>query len=208
VEMPSTPDDTSWWDDLMAGLSSARGGQVPPPPSPPPPKVDQSAWEKSLEQAKASDHLGTVHDLGLRVFNETQSYSDRPDSSEPLDVAREKMAHVIMNGDQKWGSARQKNASTALPIEPSQEALRNPAIRAAYQSSMKAAREAYLSGSDPTNGAVHIFQATTPDRSNLKYKNGSPEGVPLSTQSGPYSNSYTKGQVPSRTVWLNTYLEK
>ena len=50
--------------------------------------------------------------------------------------------------------------------------------------------------------------ATTPDRSNLKYKNGSAQGVALSAQSGPYNNTYTKGQVPSRTVWLNTYWEK
>jgi hypothetical protein len=108
VEMQSTPDDTSWWDDLIAGLSSARGGQAPPPPSPQPPKVDQSAWEKSAEQAKASDYLGTVHALGLRVFNESQSYSDRPDSNDPIDIAREKMAWTILNGDHKWGADRQK----------------------------------------------------------------------------------------------------
>jgi hypothetical protein len=58
------------------------------------------------------------------------------------------MAHVIMNGDQKWGSSRMRNAKTASPIEPTQQALGNPTVRAAYDSSMKAAREAYLSGTD------------------------------------------------------------
>jgi hypothetical protein len=203
--MQNASEDTSWWDKL---ISAIKPQQTSPPPAPQPPPVNQSAWEKSVEQAKMSDSLGTVHDLGLRIFNETQSYSDRPDANEPLDTAREKMAWVILNGDHKWGADRQKMASTALPIEPSAQALQSPSVRASYQSSMKAAREAYLGWKDPTNGALHLYQATTPDRSNLKYKNGSPQGVPLSTQSGPYDNTYTKGQVPSRTVWMNTYWEK
>jgi len=205
MQTPSTPDDTSWWDDLIAGLTQK---QVPPPPAPQPPPVNQSAWEKSVEQAKISDSLGTVHDLGLRIFGETQSYSDRPDSNEPLDTAREKMAHSIFNADQKYGADRQRLARTASPIEASAEALRNPAVRAAYDSSMKAAREAYLSGTDPTNGAVFSIQQTTPDRSNYVFQNGRPQGVPISTQSGPYNNSFPNKRVPSRTAWLNTYWDK
>jgi len=73
---------------------------------------------------------------------------------------------------------------------------------------MQAAREAYLSGSDPTNGAVHLNQRDDASRANLKFAHGDPEGVPLSTQSGPYNNAYTKGQVPSRKAWLNTYFDK
>jgi hypothetical protein len=201
----NTPDDTSWWDQLINGLTQKR---LPPTPTPQPPPVNQVAWEKSVEQAKISDSLGSVHDLGLIIFDETQSYSDRPDSNEPLDVAREKLGYAIMNADQKWGAARMHNASTALPIEPSQKALSNPAVRTAYNSSMRAAREAYLSGSDPTNGAVFSIQKPTADRSNQKFPRGTPEGVPISTQSGPYNNTYTKGQVPSRAAWLNTYWPK
>jgi len=88
MAIPDAQDDTSWWDKLIAGLAQK---QVPPPPPPQPPPVNQSAWEKSVEQARISDSLGTVHDLGLIVFNESQSYSDRPDSNEPIDTAREKM---------------------------------------------------------------------------------------------------------------------
>jgi len=204
MAIPDTQDDTSWWGDLIAGLSQK---QVPPPPPPPPP-VNQSAWEKSLEQARISDSLGTVHDLGLIVFNESQSYSDRPDSNEPIDTAREKMAHSVMNADQKWGAERMRNAKTALPIEASEKALSNPTVRAAYDSSMKGAREAYLNGNDPTNGAVFSIQKPTPDRSNYVFQKGRPQGVPLSTHSGPYNNTYTKGQVPSSTAWLNTYWDK
>ena len=90
--------------------ANSTSHKTPTPPSPKPPGVNQSAWEKSVERTRISKDLGTVHDLGLRVFNETQSYSDRPDSNEPLDAARQKMAHAIMNGDEKWGADREKRA--------------------------------------------------------------------------------------------------
>jgi hypothetical protein len=89
--MPDTQDDTSWWDDLIAGVSQK---EVPPPPQPQPPPVNQSAWEKSVEQAHVSDDL-TVHGVGLSVFGETQSLAELPESNEPIDTAREKVAHMI-----------------------------------------------------------------------------------------------------------------
>jgi hypothetical protein len=198
MQTPNAPDDTSWWDELIAGLSRK---QVPPPPTPPPPPVDQSAWEKSVEQAHVKDDL-TVHDVGLSVFGETQSLSDLPQLNEPIDAAREKVAHMIMNGAALRGSGR---PSTHPPTEPSPDALRNPTVRAAYQSSMKAAREAYLSGTDPTQGAIYLNMPTTPDRSNLKYQGGLAQGVPIRTQSGPYHNSFPNRKVPSHTAWINTY---
>jgi len=168
--------------------------------------VDESAWARSVERARISDQL-RVHDLGLIVFGETQSYSDRPDSNEPIVVARQKMAHTVINADQKWGARRDRYASTHGAVEPSANALSNPAVRAAYESSMKAAREAYLSGPDPTNGAVFAIAKRTPERSNHRFsgRNARPQGVPISTQSGPYNNSYTDRDMPSRVAWLNTY---
>ena len=203
MEAPNGPDDTSWWDEL---INAVKPQQVPPPPAPQPPSVNQGGWEKSVEQARISDSLGSVHDLGLVIFSETQSYSDRSDSSEPLDTAREKMAHAIMNADQKWGFDRQKKASTALPIEPSVNALSNPSVRAAYASPMKAAREAYLSGTDPTNGALYLNQRPTPDRSNLKFKGGLPEGVPISTHAGPYNNSFPNKRGPFENSMAEHFL--
>jgi hypothetical protein len=55
---------------ILINAATGTQRQVPPPPAPQPPPVDQSAWEKSVEQAKISDSLGSVHDLGLIVFNE------------------------------------------------------------------------------------------------------------------------------------------
>jgi hypothetical protein len=104
---------------------------VLPPPAPQAPPVDQSAWEKSVEQAKVQDE--TVHDVGLRnqiLFRSTGL-------NDPLDAAREKMAWVILSGYHKWGADRPKHASTASPIEPSPQELSDPAILAAYQSSLK-----------------------------------------------------------------------
>lgn len=209
MELPmpqNTQSDTSWWDRLIAGLS--RKEEVPPPPRPAPPKVDKSGWARSVQQARISPYL-TVQDLGLIVFNETQSYSDRPDSNEPIAVARQKLAHSVLNADEQWGAERQtKWAGTALPIEPSENALRNPAVRAAYESSMKAAREAFLSGGDPTNGAVYLDQRTNASWANRVMSSSYPQGVRLSTQSGPYNNSFPNSQVRSRTAWLNTYYPK
>jgi hypothetical protein len=198
MAMPDTQGDTSWWDDLIGGLSQK---QVSPPTPPQPPAVDQNAWDKSVEQARVRDDL-TVHDVGLSVFGETQSLSELPESNEPIGTAREKVAHMIMNGARLRGSDR---PSVHPPIEPSANALRNPAVRAAYESSMKAAREAYLSGTDPTRGAIYLNMPVTPDRSNLKFPRGLPQGVPISTQSGPYNNSFPNVKVPSRRAWLNTY---
>jgi hypothetical protein len=169
--------------------------------------VDEGAWAENVERARISPQL-TVHQLGLIVFNESQSYSDRPDSNELITVARQKMAHSIMNADAKWGPARMTWAETALPIEPSENALRNTAVRTAYESSREAAREAYLSGNDPTNGALYLNQRENASRANRVMSEDNPRGVPLSTQSGPYNNSYPNPQVPSRVAWLNTYNEK
>jgi hypothetical protein len=194
--------DTSWWDRLIAGLS--RKDDSPPPPRPAPPKVDEAAWAKNVERARISPQL-TVHDLGLIVFGETQSYSDRPDSNEPIVAARQKLAHSVINADHKWRADRQKWANTARPIEPSENVLRNPAVRTAYESSMTAAREAYLSGSDPTNGAVYLNQRKDASRANRVLSRYKPQGVRLSTQSGPYNNSFPNEKMPSRIAWLDTY---
>jgi hypothetical protein len=204
--MPQT--DTSWWDRLVAGLSGRQ--EVPPPPRPSPPKVDEKAWARNVEQARISPYLGTVHDLGLIVFGETQSYTDRPDSNEPIVMARQKLAHSIINADQKWGTQRIRFASTHGAVEPPERVLINPAARAAYESSIGAAREAFLSGGDPTNGAVFAIAKKSPARSNHIFTGpgARPDGVPISTQSGPYNNSYLAGDMPSSTAWLNTYLDK
>ena len=194
--------DTSWWDRLITTIS---GTPLPPlPAKPTPPKVDETAWAKSVERARISNQM-RVHDLGLIVFNETQSFTDRPDSNEPIDIARQKLAQAVINADQKWGAERKKWSNTAGAIEPSDNALRNATVRRAYESSMKAAREAYLSGTDPTNGAVYLNQRETASRANRVMSKLKPQAVPLSTQSGPYDNLYPGREVRSSIVWLNTY---
>jgi hypothetical protein len=188
----------SWTDRLLDRISPA----VPPPPSPAPP-LNQTAWEKSVDSHKVNEL--TVYEVGLIVFNETQPYSDSDSANDLLRSARERVAHAIMNADNKFGSKRDQLAPTATPIEPSAKVLQNPQVRRAYEASLKAAREAYLSPTDPTNGATNFNFRLRPDKSNVTYRGGDPEGLPLKTQSGPFKNSYTGNDVPGPQVWINTY---
>ena len=186
---------SSWLDRAMDIFK----GQPGAPPRPATPPVHEGEWHKSVERKEVVPGL-TVHDVGLSIFGETKSLRDRPGANEPIGSARQKVAHMIINGAEKWGPDRIKYASTAPAIEPSPEEKRNPVAHAAYESSMKAAREAYLSGHDPTNGATHFNLRPTPDRSKWK------ERYPISTQSGPYDNSFPNKDAPRHTTWVNTYL--
>jgi hypothetical protein len=171
--------------------------QPGPPPKPSAPPVDRSAWRESVEETHVVPGL-TVHDVGLSVFGETRSFRDRSSSNEPIGASRQKVAHVIINGAELAHQTGKKPPSVHPPVEPKD--LHNHEDYVAYDSSMHAAREAYLSGHDPTNGATHLNARRTPDRS---YWKGS---FPMSTQSGPYDNSFVKGDVRSHTAWINTYL--
>lgn len=191
------PHHESWLDRAIDRFKP----QAEPPPHPHAPSADRNvSWQQTVEQKHVVPGL-TVHDVGLSVYGETKSLRDRPGSNEPIAIARQKVAHMIINGAEKWGAAdRMKYASTALPVKPSAEEMRNPVTRSAYESSMNAAREAYLSGHDPTNGALHFNIRELPNRSDWKGR------FPISTQSGPYDNSFVKGDVKSHTAWINTYL--
>ena len=179
--------------------------QAEPPPKPLPPPVNQRAWNQSVEQTHVVPGL-TVHDVGLSVFGETRSLRDRSGSNEPIGAARQKVAHAMINDAELSRQTGKPRNAVHPSVEPPQETLRNSGERAAYDSSMNAAREAYLSGHDPTRGAIYFNMRPTPDRSNRQFPKGTREGVPISTQSGPYDNSFLKRDVPSHTVWVNTYL--
>jgi hypothetical protein len=186
----------SWFNRALDRIKP----QPSAPKTPTTPPVDQTRWEKSVDAHKVNTL--TVRNVGLIVFNETQSYTDGDKANDTIDGAREKIAHVVINGDSQFG---RKRPVTAGPIEPSAKAIKDPRTKAAYDSSLKAAREAYLSPTDPTNGATHFQFLPNADRSNMKFKKGTPEGVPLRTQSGPFTNSYLGNHVKSHQVYVNTY---
>ena len=186
----------SWTDRALDRIKP----QPPAPARSTPPAVDQTTWEKSVELHKLNTL--TVLDVGRIVFNETQSFTNSDNANDTIGAAREKVAHAIMNGDQRLGRNR---PATAHPIEPSAKVLKDPQAKAAYESSLKAAREAYLGGTDPTHGATHFKFMTNADRSAQKFDRNSSQKLPLKTQSGPFRNSYLKGGVPSHHVYINTY---
>lgn len=193
---PPNEQGHSWVDRALDRIKPQAG----PPHSPTPPPVDKNQWEHSVDTQKVNKL--TVQDVGLIVFNETQSFTDSDSANDTITAAREKVAHAIMNGDQQLGRNR---PATSHPIEPSAKALKDPKTKAAYESSLRAAREAYLSPTDRTHGATHFKFMTTADRSDQKFNHNSSKKNALKTQSGPFTNSYLKGGVPSHHVYVNTY---
>jgi hypothetical protein len=195
--MANTKSQNQSWTDRA--LDRIRP-QPPAPPRPTPPAVDRTAWEKSVGAHKLNTL--TVHDVGLIVFNETQSFTNNDKANDTIGAAREKLAHAIINGDEQRGRGR---PATAHPIEPSATSLKDPRTKAAYESSLRSAREAYLSPDDPTKGATHMKFLADADRTGQKFNHNSSERIPLKTQSGPFNNSYLKGDVRSSHVYVNTY---
>jgi hypothetical protein len=83
----------SWLDRAIDIVKPQPGA----PPRPAAPSVHEGEWHKSVERKEVVPGL-TVHDVGLSVFGETKSLHDRPGSDEPIDAARQKVAHTIING--------------------------------------------------------------------------------------------------------------
>jgi hypothetical protein len=189
----------SWLDRVVDRIKP----QPPAPKSPAPPPVDQTQWEHSVDAHKVNTL--TVHDVGLIVFGETQSVMHSDKANDTIGGAREKVAHAVINGDSQFGRARPE---TAPPIEPSAKAMKDSRTNTAYDSSLRAAREAYLSPTDPTHGATYFNMRPNTDRSN--FKPGGPHGPEFNirTQSGPFNNSFPttgKNGLPSRGIYVNTY---
>jgi len=193
---------TSWLDRTLDKIKP----QPSPPRSPSPPPVDRTNWEHSVEAHKINTL--TVHDVGLIVFNETQSGTHSDKANDTIGGAREKVAHAVINADSQFGRGRPK---TAPATEPTGKAIRDPRTKAAYDSSLRAAREAYLSPTDPTQGATYFNLRRNADRSD--YKPGGPHGpqFKIRTQSGPFDNSFpTSGKqgLPPHGIYINTYGSK
>jgi len=167
--------------------------------------VNQEAREKSVEQAHVVPGP-SMHEVGLSIFGETRSLRDRPGSNETIGAARQKVAHAMINDAELSRRTGKPRNTVHRPVEPSDKEKRNSEEQAAYESSLCAAREAYLSGHDSTHGATHFNMRPKPDRSNWKFPNGTAEGLTVSTQSGPYDNSFPNKNAPAHAIWLNTYL--
>jgi len=124
------------------------------------------------------------------IFNETRSMSG-PHAK----LAREQIAHALMNADETWGPRRSIYARTAENV------ARPPEVeRGIYQASADAVAEAKRqrsAGSDPTGGALYFRFTTSPTKEPFNK-------APLRTQVELH-NSFTRGDVPSSTAYLATY---
>jgi hypothetical protein len=71
----------SWVDHVVDRIKP----QPRTPETPKPPPVDQTQWEKSVDSQKVNTL--TVKDVGLIVFNETQSFTDHDNANDTIDAA-------------------------------------------------------------------------------------------------------------------------
>lgn len=89
------------------------------------------------------------------------------------------------------GRKRPKSASTTAHVPSGETQI--------YLACFQAVAAAKADRTDPTSGAIHF---------NLRGNNnqGPLFGVyPIRTHDGPFSNGYTKGGLPAKGVYVNTY---
>ena len=99
----------------MAFPDEPLGGSLPPG------ETEQHTYEvhdpfpdEAGHYESPSHHVSgeVMTDAAQTHLDETHSYSDRPESNERITSARQKLAHVVMNGDQKY--ARTARSTRAL----------------------------------------------------------------------------------------------
>jgi RHS repeat-associated protein len=136
--------------------------------------------------------LLTQSQIAAIVFNETRSLS-----GQDVEQARIDVAHAIINASAKYGDKKRPPTASDVASVPKVE-------KAAYRSSLNATKTALCEsklGVDPTQGGTHF---------NLRPNNskgpffGSPK-LPLTSQSGPFNNSYPTSDLPASGIYVDTY---
>jgi hypothetical protein len=146
----------------------------------------------------------TVQGVGNIVFNETRSLS-----GDKIQDARKNIAHSIFNADTKFGNKRDDVAGTAPTTVNRKSAAGSAPItvnvpeaeNGIYTQSQQAARNAYAEqnrGYDPTHGATNFNFRNSDSRAAF-------QSLSISTQVGPFNNSYPTKDLNATGVYSNTY---
>ena len=167
-------------------------GAPPPLPAPPPtPQAPGLTGEalKDFKKGLATYHPNggkeTVAQIAGHVNGETGGMKDSKSANGPLEKARENIAHVRMNGEAAFGSKVDGLAGMAPAKMSGQD------YQACYDATANAAMDNAI-GIDPTHGATNMNMRTSMgDKSDF-------QGLPMSTQSGPFES-------PSKYKVINTY---
>ena len=151
-----------------------------------------ASWFSQAQQQITSSYKPdggneTVGEIAGRVCGETCGMKDSKSEDESLANARDKIAHVRLNGIKKWGNNVQKHASLAAPV------MRGAGYKASLQAVMNAVRED-LKGVDPTNGAIFYNMRTPAQAAGM----GQFQGEDVHSVSGPYAS-------PSKYNYIVTY---
>ncbi len=150
-----------------------------------PPGLNQKARTALMTVTRPSKRTETVYQIAGIVNHETGGMSDSKSENTPLSTAREQIADVRINGDQKWGDAVDANAKMAPPIYGGRD----------FGASLDAAANAawdQLNGTSQTGGATNYRMWGSMDDAGPYW------GMPVYTTDGPYLS-------PTSNTVISTY---
>ncbi|RJQ16385.1 MAG: hypothetical protein C4560_09415, partial [Nitrospiraceae bacterium] len=181
--------DTKSSDSATSGAMDNGGGGGETPGS----KQDNPAVNNQNAAKGLNVNEGSIstEEVGNIVFNETRSLS-----GEGIDDARKDIAHTIFNADSAYGNKRDAVAGTAPKTAdvPTAE-------KGIYDKSQQAAQNAHNEksrGIDPTGGATNFNFRNNNSRSAF-------QGLSISTQHGPFNNSFPTKTLNATGIYSNTY---
>jgi hypothetical protein len=151
------------------------------------PCLSQEARTQLMLVTRPSARQETVYQIGGIVNAETQGMKDSPTENKPLSTAREEIADVRINGDQKWGDNVDRHASMA----PKGPIYGGPDFQASLDAAANAAWD-QLNGVSATGGATNYRMWGSMDEAGRFY------GMPVYTTDGPY-------QSPTSNTVISTY---
>ncbi len=149
------------------------------------PRMTQAARTALMAVTRPSGRRENVYQIGGIVNAETRGMKDSASENVPLSTAREEIAEVRINGDQKWGDEVGSYAGMAPPIYggPDFQASLDAAANAAWSN---------LNGVSLTGGATNYRMWTSMDEA------GPAWGMPVYTTAGPYLS-------PTSNTVISTY---
>jgi RHS repeat-associated protein len=151
----------------------------------------------------------TDEQIGNIVFNETRSLS-----GPGIDDVQRRIAHIVINADERWGARREQHARTASKELPTTLSKAEKSNLETIGSLVSAVRSDRAEGLDPTNGTVFFgFRDVN------NYKRTGFKGVmtarrqrgtqvPVGGILGPFNNSFPTKELGPNGIYFVPFKEE